>query len=370
MNIVLVAHDFEPGTSAGAARSAALASGLARRGFEVAVITAEPAARSEDVRVIAVPYQTIGDRAKSAAGIDRGENLGELAARRGRLIERAVRTAAHAGERVLMRPDPQHLWIRAVRDRLPAAPPFDGPADAVVASALPLSAIQVGADVADAWGCPLVVEYRDLWSANPRYPYGSLRSKLDGRYERRLLHRALHVVVVARGLADGLRAVTELVPTVIENGVDPLPSSRAPAAADAGAVFSLGYVGVTYAGDHDLRPLLAVIASLDGAGGLDASSVRFHVYGDRDASLRQEAERLGLGEVLLQHGYVARDQLQEALSDVHVALCPLSERDRDTLPVKVMEYLASGRTLVVTGADPDWELRGAARRDRRRVLRG
>lgn len=355
MKIVIVAHEFMPSTSAGAVRPHVLAKGLGERGHDVIVVTAEADPATGPYRAFSVPYTSYGSMVKRAAGMGAQENAAEAAARRGRASERLVRTAARTAE-LFMVPDKQHRWRAACRRWLKdEGTPLVTNADVVVGTTPPLTALLAAADVERAVGALLVADFRDLWTQNPRYPFGVVRRQIDRRVEARLLGRARLAVAVNDTLAASLK---EASPTsrieVVTTGVDGTAARGAPG--PAGVPFRLAYSGITYTGERDLRPFLDAIGALGGTGRLDASRVQLDVFGDADSDLTERATALGVSEALQQHGFLARAEHEAALSKIHVAICPLAPKDKVALPLKMMEYLAAGRTIVVTGTSPDWEL--------------
>lgn len=357
MKVVIVAHDFPPSTSPGAVRPSLLAEGLAAHGFDVLVVTAEARAESDDYAVASVPYQRMGSMMRKSVGMAAEDNAAEIAASRGAFAESLTRFVARSAESLLMHPDKQSRWIEACdawasrhRDML-AGTGF------IVGMALPLSSAVIADRFAGASGARFVLDVRDLWTDSRYYPYGSLRKRRDRAVERQLLERANSVVVVTQHFSDVLLKRSVRLPlSVIYNGVPSGDWSPAATSEHPDSLFRIGFFGSTYGGRRDLRPVLRALRSLADAAQIERRRVRIDLYGDVDPRARGAIDELALADMASWHGTVSRESAAAALGETHVALVPMWPEDIDALPYKALEYLAAGRTLLVTGARPESEV--------------
>ncbi|HYB12299.1 MAG TPA: glycosyltransferase, partial [Myxococcota bacterium] len=98
-------------------------------------------------------------------------------------------------------PDPKRPWVRgAVAEASRAA--REDPYDAVLALGYPWSAFLVGSALRRALSVPLVLDFRDAWTENPRGLWTSAR---HAALERRLVREADSVILATDGIRDGLR---------------------------------------------------------------------------------------------------------------------------------------------------------------------
>lgn len=329
-------------------RMRALAEGLTALGHRVTYVTAEPGAQDARYEVIAIPYRSASEPLKSAAGVAPTENAASAAARRGRFASRAVGIAARAWEEYTQFPDKHQPWRAACRSWRRVNPDALADTSWVVASSPPLTDLFVGIDLADALGCGLLIDFRDLWTDNPYYQFGALRRAIDTRAEKAVLARADALTTVTEPLAATLGEPA----TAIYTGIDPTPWRAALHERDPEAL-RLIYTGTTYGGRRDLRPLADSLVRLGAQGSIDPRRVRVEVVGDADAALREHVARIGVADSFVFSATRPPDRMPEMLAHADVALLVLWNQDTGGLPLKTRHYLAAGKELLVLGAAPD-----------------
>lgn len=230
-----------------------------------------------------------------------------------------------------------------------------GPIDVLIASSPPWFP-HIGGTWFGRWrGVPLVLEVRDLW---PDYlvEMGIVRQPWVVRallgYERRLLLRADHVVVVTEGLRQ--RVLAKGIPsdrvTLITNGVDPAqyyPSTESttlPELQKSPGEFLVGYLGNFGAGQ-------SLGCVLEAAGLLRGShpQVRFVLVGDGTEypRIRAMAERLALPNVALR-GVIPKEETRAFYNACDLCLVPLAALPvfEGALPSKMFEMMACGRPVL------------------------
>lgn len=178
----------------------------------------------------------------------------------------------------------------------------------------------------------------------------------QGALERLLLRvlfrnpRFLRLVVISRALeGEYLRLFGELVRgriTVAHDGADAPDGVDRPR--DARQALTLGYVGNLYPGKgmemiEQLAPRLA--------------ECRFHVIGGQPRDVELWKERIGLGNVVF-HGLLPHAEAQARMRECDVLLAPFQRfvwigGDRTDIgrwmsPLKVFEYMGSGRPLIAS----------------------
>ncbi|MFC6825500.1 glycosyltransferase family 4 protein [Halopelagius fulvigenes] len=164
-------------------------------------------------------------------------------------------------------------------------------------------------------------------------------------YRHRLLREmkwrtADRVIAVSADIAEQLseRGVTDV--TVVENGVDvDLFSVRRPVSTEP--PYTIGYVG-------GLQPQQNVEFMFDVVAALD-TPVQFNVVGGSESEVsRLEAivTDLELEDKVEFFGRVPHEDVPEYMNDADLCFGPF-ERIRPSSPLKIYEYLACGRTVVV-----------------------
>lgn len=148
------------------------------------------------------------------------------------------------------------------------------------------------------------------------------------------------VVAVSAGIADQLRerGVTDV--TVVENGVDvELFSVRRPVSTEP--PYTIGYVGGLQS-RQNVEMMLEVVAALD-------TPVQFMIVGgteDEVSQLEAVAAELELGDEVEFVGRVPYEDVPEYVNDADLCFGPFAQFRRAS-PLKIYEYLACGRMVVV-----------------------
>lgn len=149
-----------------------------------------------------------------------------------------------------------------------------------------------------------------------------------------------HVIAVSADIAEQLyeRGVTDV--TVVENGVDvDLFSVRRPVSTEP--PYTIGYVGGLQS-QQNVEFMFDVVAALE-------TPVRFNVVGGSESEVsRLEAivADLELEEKVEFFGRVPHEDVPEYINDADLCFGPFKSV-RPSSPLKIYEYLACGRTVVV-----------------------
>ena len=251
------------------------------------------------------------------------------------------------------------VWSRAVRRGITETRP-----DLVFVRDLPLAPLAIGE--ARRAGLPCLVDmaenHPEMWRQvcqNDRWKIPSLLMKnpaLAKKLEIRVARTADMIFVV----------VTEMREHLLRLGADPArvkvisntPDLKAfrgfedpnEEAAD-GTTLDLIYTGFV----TNRRGLGQVIQALALLKDMKPTP-RLHIVGDGDhvSSLAAEAERLGIADQLVLHGWVDHQRLPEYISRCHVGLIPHPKNGHTdhTIPNKIFDYMAAGKPVIVSNADP------------------
>ena len=363
--LLVITYHFPPDGSVGGLRWAGMSKYLARRGWEVHVVTASAQGASVPVRGVEVHhrarYRTLDDVYNTW--------IRRIRASSGHAAKPSAPAMAQAGERptgaagwirnnlamALAFPDHGRGWItpatltvrRLLRERR---------FDAVITSGPPHSAHLVGALACSGVSVPLWVDMRDPWAglleaAWAKTIFSSAASRfLVRRLERAVLRRAHRVVTNTAEFADVLRgSYPELRVSYVPNGID---SERLPpAAVEKFDGLAIAYVGSLYAG-RDLSSVLRAMRAfltrqpdalgalkLRIAGGMDAA---------HEAQFRRDVAATDLGDVVETLGQVSNTEALDLVNRSHLTLV-LAQNQPMQVPAKLYECVAMGiPTLVIT----------------------
>lgn len=204
-------------------------------------------------------------------------------------------------------------------------------------------------------------------------------------------HRSLHDVDAAVALTESALSAADVVSCVSEpvaawvrqdvpaaaaatvvtpNGVNTeriRPAARHDDGTSPGSFgrpFTVGFLG-TLKPWHGTETLLDAVAA---AGEAAADwRIEFCGAGPQLEALREQAERLGLGEATAFHGAVAPSEVPAVVENWDVATAPYPQpenpEDHYFSPLKVYEYLASGATVVASAVGEIPQVVGAGEPD-------
>ena len=217
-------------------------------------------------------------------------------------------------------------------------------------------------------GIPVVYEVRAFWEDaavdHGTTTEGSLRYALTRRLETSALRRASHVFTICEGLRTDIvgRGIPQEKVTVIPNAVDiesfepgGEPDSALKAKLGLSDASVVGFIGSFYAyeGLDLLLESLPLILK-------QRPEVRLLLVGGgpQDATLKAQAQRLGLADKVIFTGRVPHDQVQRYYDLIDVLAYPRHSMRLTELvtPLKPLEAMAQGRVLVASDVGGHKEL--------------
>lgn len=354
-HILFIAYHFPPAPAVACVRTFSIAKYLRRAGWHVTVLTLEPSLwgmPAEDERRVGEEVANLG--------IDRllaGQRLGWLVSGHSCKVMRGPKRVVRGVARRLAYScgvGTLSDWCseaERVGERLRA-----GTYDAVLATGGPFQAFGVAARLARSFGCPYVLDYRDLWAGNPHDERLSDETQEDE--EGQLLRRAAAVTVVSQSMAEFLATRFRLraQPTIIPNGFDP-DELRDVGKKEFGH-FAIVYAGSFYVPKSTARPMMAAIRRLRELDG--SCAWRFHYYGTGEAHVRKTAREFDVEDRVEVHGIVPRARVLSAIRGAGAAMVVVSDHDvgddadRGIVTGKVFEPIGLGTpVLVVAPAGSD-----------------
>ncbi len=386
--ILLVAPLFAPENAAGTYRSLYLARNLEAHGFDVRVLTRriDEIDRRNPALLDVFPD---GERVLRVAS-DRSLNDVYLALRRlvpsRAATEPEVEDAAtsataattpsppdgHTEREVdsgfrrllsegLVFPDEFVGWARAAR-REGAAWLQGHPPDLVFVTGPPFSGFEVATSLATRFQAPLVVDFRDPWGPGTgsvqRYyhPHWESRSLA---LERGAMDQAKLILFNSPGMASyTAERFPKLAPRMrmILNGSE-APRCESDETISPETPLRFSHIGVLYAGRH----LRALVHALDQGAkeGRAGAGLVVEQIGDEAPHELLAADLTDAPEVVVrQVGEVSRAEALERAQAPGVLVVVQAAPERDQIPSKVFDYLATGNPVVVVSPEASavWEM--------------
>ena len=372
---LVIAYDFPPHAAIGTMRTLRVVQQLARDGWDVTVLTSDPATFRpktpiDNALLRRVPAGVRVVRASSFRGLEklkaavRGRPRRDVAVARPdstRSPQHAKRAKSVIGraidwlDAVCAIPDQESAWLlpAVVRGLLAAA---SRRPDVVYSSAPPWTGHLVARALSAALRRPWVADFRDPWARAPwRENRPDFVRRMLARLERMVIRRADAVLFVTEGNRRDFEACYGSAAAerfhLIPNGCDPSEFDGLTASPPHDR-FVLLHAGSLYGG-RDPLPLLRAVAAAIVRGAIDPARFRLRLVGqttvpgvDLDAITRE----LGLTGVLEVVPRVPREQsLTEMLSAS--ALLLVQPVTTVSVPGKVYEYLAAGRPILALTAE-------------------
>jgi len=329
--VLIISYWFAPSPAVGAKRFSFLAREFTRLGFDVHVITHD--ARDDWKTDGSLPVTGHVHRVAAPVKLPlAGRNF--------------FRRALNAVLRRMLSPIGWELpWAgAATRKALEVAAGL--PPGVIIATSPAHASIVAGARVARRLGWPLIVDYRDPWSAHqwPRWRRGAfaqwIARRLEGHYIARSAARVLNTPAM---LASFSRAFPDLNPAanfVIPNGFEAATEAPPPQAS--------GPIDIVHAGEiftgRSLLPVLRAAARLRAPH--PGRPIRVITFGELPAAelARIRAERLE--EFITVRPRVPFADLFAELQRAHLLLAVVGEHMVYSTPYKVYDYMAAGRPIL------------------------
>lgn len=253
--------------------------------------------------------------------------------------------------------EPTIGWYYAAKRALSSVEPRS--VDLVLASGWPFSSFSLATCLARRLRCGFILDYRDLWTANPFAPF--LNTRRNRRMESRVLEQCEAVVTTSAQSAEVMkRMVSPVKVHVVTNGYHPDRLGKiVPKAFGEKAIV---YAGMLYPPFRTLDPLLRAMAEIPFSGSPSLLPFRLHYFGPDGRLLLQHASGIGVTPWVVDHGRVSQQEAMEAIAGAHVVVVvntvgeEADEAERGVVPGKVFEALGLGkRVLVVAPRGSDVE---------------
>ena len=331
--LLIVSYYFAPSPLVGAKRFSFLTREFVRRGFDVHVITNDVWETRHGREDHSLPLAGTIHRCVTPLTVPlKGKTFLH------KLANAVLR-------RVLAPVGLDYFWARAAtRKALEVARKL--PPGIVIATSPPHSALIAGARIARRLRWPLILDYRDPWSAYdwPQWHRDWFTQWLGARIEGRLVKastvRVLNTPDMRGWFEEFFPGVTASRNFVVPNGFDPAPVSNAPS---ANGPIEIVHAGEIY-GSRSLLPLLRAVEQLSARH--PARPIRITTYGALPAAEWQRIRDAGLGEFIEERPRIPFAALFAELQRAHVLLAVVSDHMTYSTPYKIYDYMAAGRPIL------------------------
>jgi glycosyltransferase involved in cell wall biosynthesis len=225
--------------------------------------------------------------------------------------------------------------------------------DLILASGPPFASFRLAKRLSDKFGCPYVLDYRDLWAEHPHLntPHPMWLSAIQE--EARLLAGCAAVTIVSPscGLALESRFGLGSKLHVVTNGYD------SEELANIGSYnfghFAIVYAGIFYPPKRVITPVMAALQHLKKIMMSRSKEWYFHYYGPHGDHIREEATQYGVIDQVILHGRVPRSEALAAMraANLAVVITSITEEgtlaDKGIITGKVFELLGLGTPVLL-----------------------
>jgi hypothetical protein len=248
----------------------------------------------------------------------------------------------------------EYFWAHAATRR--AVEIIRGmPRGIVIATTPPHAAAIAGARIARRLGWPLILDYRDPWTANdwPKWRRSATELAIARPIERRLVRtsaaRVLNTPAMRKYFERDFPAAPLERNFVVPNGFDAVDARASPPGTGA---IEIVHAGEIYTGRSLVPVLKAAVALMARHPG---RPIRVTTYGELPLAERHRIHEAGVEEHVRVLPRIPFVDLFAKLQCAHVLLAIVGDHMLYSTPYKVYDYMAAGRPVL--GLAP----RGAAR---------
>ncbi len=248
-------------------------------------------------------------------------------------------------------PDPRIWWVRP-SVRFLAKYLREHPVDAVVTTGPPQSMHLIGRGLKRRLGVKWIADFRDPWTEMFYYKHLSLSRFSDRRHhrlEQSVLDEADLVIAVSPPVARDFAAKTETPVNLITNGFDE-DDFAATVEPRRDGKFTLVHTGL-FASDGNPLNLWDALAAKCREDSAFRSRLQIRLAGKTDPEIISAIRERGLGDNLVNLGYLPHEQTVAEQRSADILLLPLRQEPEyaKVLPGKIFEYIAARRPVLGIG---------------------
>lgn len=341
--LLVVVYYFPPMGMSGVQRIAKLVKYLPAHGWDPTVLTVEPGGYFAFDADLLSEVEAAGVRIVRTGSVDPTRGFGNR--QEVRHPTEARRRFLSSVSQALFIPDNKIGWYPAAVRRgrtLFAEARFD----AVMSSAPPYTAHLVARSLAQAFGVPLITDFRDDWVGNPRHTYPTpWHRRIHSWLEHRVLQSSRLVTIINPVIRDALAARNPDMPTplfqVVPQGFDAEDYTHpAPVERPAEEPFRLVYTGVFYDAQTP-GPFLEGLARFRARR--PEAVVQASFFGLFPAGEQDRIVQLGLSDVVRVGPYLTHRDAMREVEASDVAWLTVGKREG-------AEQISTGKLYAYMGA--------------------
>lgn len=328
--LLFLAYPFPPAKAPGCVRTWNIAMHLSRLGWDVTVVTPDPAIlrNVEDGEKVSVELerQSIkriltghGWRCLAPNNLKYwSQDFGKLVGRACLAVAKNLGIDTHVG------------WIKASERACSNLTGDD--VDLVFATGSPFAAFSLAKRLSDRLGKPYVLDYRDPWTGNPHA--ARPQPVAATRMEASLLAGCAAVTIVSPswGLALDQRFGVGSKLHVVTNGYD--SDEMAAVKPHEFGHCAFVYTGIFYPPKRSISSFLAALKLLKESSYGSGKEWYFHYYGVDEKHVREHANRFDLTHRIVFHGQVPRREALSVVKGANLAVVITSVEEEETLENK------------------------------------
>ena len=253
-------------------------------------------------------------------------------------------------------PDPRVGWVRP-SVRFLKKYLREHPVDAVVTTGPPQSVHLIGLRLKKELGLRWIADFRDPWTEMFYYKHLGLSAAADRRHrrlEQAVLDGADKIISVSPPVAADFQARTKTPVVLITNGFDEsdFRSSEVNTPQRPRAEIRLVHTGL-FAADGNPLNLWDALAERCAADADFRARLQIRLAGKVDAAITDAIRARGLGDNLVELGYLPHDETVREQRAADILLLPLRREPEyaKVLPGKIFEYLAARRPVLGIGQE-------------------
>ena len=349
--LLLITFHYPPRPTIGSLSPGALAKYLPQLGWEVVVVTPRvPAGSRPPAPVYETPYQDALEKWKTRIGLDPHRALHaqlKLSVASNPRSRRFHTQVIHRLKSVLAYPDDTMGWARFA---INAIRKIDGPIDAILSTAPPITTHVIAREARSILKCPSIADFRDLWATNLDDPNGAPFADDGSPPGEAMAERSRRS---GYGFASLGRSPAGSYPDkpvhVITNGFDPDDFAGCPVRRSS--YFSISYTGQLYAGRRDPTALFEVIHELIKESIMARERLRINFYGPIEPWTQPLIECYDLQGVVQLHGLIERSEAlqRQQESQLLLLLGWANPQETGQHTGKLFEYFGARRPILAVG---------------------
>jgi 2-polyprenyl-3-methyl-5-hydroxy-6-metoxy-1,4-benzoquinol methylase len=228
--------------------------------------------------------------------------------------------------------------------------------DAILSSSPFPTTHMIAAELKKRFDVPWLADFRDPWTQNHNYPYGSIRKRFEEKLERRLLSIVDALIAASPAYAKKQEKLHQRPCRVITNGFDPEDVNNPPIPLTE--KFTITYTGQIYTGKQDPEKLLLALKELISQNKINPSDIEVRFFGPRQSWFDKKIVEYGLNSIVRQFGIIPRHEALQRQKESQILLLLNWEdpKERGVYTTKFFEYLSAQRPILVTGGFPGDEM--------------